>query len=324
MTWDNPWFVGQPAKHSAQIARTFAFVATGGAAGIAQPSDCKVVATAVPSDTLLVSAGGLLIPSRGADSYEQSYISSNREPDPVKPAATGSTGGRRDLIVGRVEDINAAGGAQWKNNGADPATGPFMFSRIIENVPAGTKTLQEVSGHESDVGEALALITIPANTATFTNAMITDLRRLARPRETTVELFDPGTAKATLSATAGTVFPPFTPDVPVPDWATHVRITLTIAQLAALGNSTGGGNVQGRDTSGATIVDGDSVAFNFDAVVTSTRGVYIASTYGDVRALRGKTLRPTSLMRKNAGQANLQYDEGSQMTYRVTFYEKPV
>jgi hypothetical protein len=327
MTWSNPWLVGGDAETPEQVARMFAFVATGGAEGIAQPGDLKVVAQPVPNNQLSVSAGGALMLNRGADSYEQSYIAANPDPDVVTITATGSTGVRRDLVVCRVEDPNAAGGSQWKNNGADPVKGPFMFTRVIENVPAGTTRLQDVPGHGSDIGFALALVTIPANTGTITNAMIADLRKLARPRETRIVARDLGMSVGSLAGTAGTLFPPFQPSIVVPDWATHAEVEVTISQLSAQGSSNGFANVSLRAADGATVVvDGDQMAYNADVSSGSnTRFVHQSSVYGDVRSQRGRTVKPSNFMRKEAAaRGDLRYDQYAQIKFVVTFYERIV
>jgi len=237
--WDAvPWFVGGNAKHSEEVARTLAFIASGGGEGVAQPGDLKVVPTTVPSGQLIVSAGGAMIRNRGANSYEQSYIGINLGPDPVQLAETGAIP-RVDMIVGRVEDLNAVGGSQWQGNGADPDDGPFMFSRVIENVPATATRLQDVVGHENDVGIALARVAIPANTGTILASMITDLRKLARPRsERQIVKADPTDYYVTMAAGQWKPFP----NVPlgglvVPEWATHAVIRAETAMKYLQGDA---------------------------------------------------------------------------------------
>ncbi|WP_242089260.1 hypothetical protein [Curtobacterium sp. DN_7.5] len=327
MTWSNPWLVGGNAETSEQTARTLAFIASGGAEGIAQPADLKVVATPVPSSQLAVSIGGAIILNRGADSYEQSYVGVNADPDTVTINPTNSTGVRRDLVAVRVEDPNAVGGTQWAGNGADPDEGPFLFTRVIENVPAGTTRLQDVPGHGNDVGFALALVTIPANTATITSAMLTDLRQIARPRETRVVARDLGQSVSTLTQTADRVFPAFQPSFVVPDWATHVEIEVTVSQISAASNSNGYAALQLRESDGQTIIlPGDTMAYNADASGGgNTRFVHLSSTYGDVRSYRGRTIRPSNVMRKaSAAAGDLSYDQYAQIKFVATFYERIV
>ncbi len=316
-----PWFVGGGAVHSPEVARVLAYAATNGNEGIVTSSDLRVTATGTPSSQVQISVGAGIVLNRAVGGSLQSYIARMPTSATVGVSATSSSGPRRDLVVLQVEDPYMSG-EPWQDP-ADPTVGPYVFIRVIPNVPAGTTDIHDVSGYSGRSAITLARIDIPASTATITNSMITDLRTMANPRETTVEYTDFGTSTATLNSITGTLFPPYTPSVPVPTWATYARITLTIAQLQATGNSTGVGNASGRDTSNNVVIDGDQVAYNFDAVVTSTRGVYIASTYGNISSLRGKTLRPTSYMRKtDSGQAPIKYDSGSQMLWRITFYEK--
>lgn len=309
--------------HSPEVARVLAYAATNGNEGIITASDLKVTATGTPSGSVQVAVGAGVIRNRAVGGSLQSYIGRMPTGDTVAVSPTTSSGKRSDLVVLQVEDPYMSG-EPWQAP-TDPTVGPYVFLRVIPNVPAGTTDLHNVSGYAGRSAITLARIDIPVSTATITNAMITDLRTLANPRETTVEYTDFGASVATLSATSGTVFPPFQPTVPVPYWATYARITLTIAQVQAVTNSTGAGNVTGRDNNGNNVVTGDTVSYNFDTSTTSTRGVYIASTYGNVASLAGGVLRPTSLMRKtDTNQGNLKYDAGAQMLWRITFYEKAV
>lgn len=318
-----PWFVGGGAQHSPEVARLLAFAATGGVEGVVTPSSMKVTPTSVPSGSVQVSVGAALILNRAAASDQQTYVARMATADTVAVAQTSSSGGRSDLIVAQIEDPFLSG-EPWQDP-ADPTVGPYVFTRVISGVPAGTTRLQDVSGYEGRSAVTLARIDIPASTGTVTAAMVKDLRNLARPRETTVVFADLGTSTGTLSATTGTAFPPYNPAVPVPTWATHVRVDVTVAQLQAAGSSTGFASLGVQNGSGTSIIDGDQMTYNVDASVTSTRFVHLATVYGDVRSVAGATLKPTLFMRKSAsGQGNLVYDAGSQMVYRITFYEKIV
>lgn len=94
----------------------------------------------------------------------------------VAIAATGSAGGRSDLIVAQVEDPNMAG-EPWQTP-TNPAVGPYIFTRVIPNVPAGTTSLRPL-GYSGRSAIVLARVDLPASTGTVTASMITDLRELA-------------------------------------------------------------------------------------------------------------------------------------------------
>lgn len=314
------------AAHSPEVTRNALYASTGGAEGVNGPTDCKVTATTVPGGTVNVAIGSVLILARQANVRQQSYADANPTVDNVAVTSTGSTK-RSDLVVVRVEDPGQAG-EPW-DDPANPAVGPYIYTRVIPNVPAGTTRLQDVAGHENDTAVTLARIDLPANTATVTNAMIVDLRKIARPREATVRLTDLGATPGTMtSAASGTQFPPFQPSVVVPDWATHMQVDMSVSQISAGASSNGFANVSVRAADGTTIVvDGDQMAYNVDvASGVNTRFVHLASTpVGDVRSQRGKVVKPTSFMRKAAaGLGNLTYDQYSQIRYEVVFYERIV
>jgi len=324
MAWDSvPWFVGGGAEHSPEVARLLAYAATGGAEGVVSTGDLKVQPLAVPGGSVVVAGGAALILARSVGGDQQTYVARLPDSDTVAIAPTGSSGGRSDLIVAQIEDPFMAG-EPWQDP-ADPAVGPYVFTRVISNVPAGTTRLQNVAGYEGRSAVTLARVDLPASTGTVTSAMIKDLRTLARPRETTLVYADLGSSAGTLSSTDGKLFPPYAPAVTVPEWATHVRVDVSISQLQSAGNSAGYVNVQVRDSAGTTVVvDGDQMAYNVDGA-TSSRFVHLGTTYGAVTSKRGQVIRPSVYMRKQtSNQANLAYDAYSQMVFRVTFYEKAV
>ncbi|MFJ3381908.1 hypothetical protein ACIPJ2_16035 [Curtobacterium sp. NPDC090217] len=315
-----PWFIGGQAEHGGDVARQLAYLACGGSEGVTAPGDLKVVPLDQAGPGVKVLAGSASILNRVSPQQAYTVRNPTADPDSVKIAGTGSTGGRADLVVCLVDNPNIDSNAQTP---ADLGKGPYDRFDIIAGVPAGTRRLQDLDAYKGTSGYALARIDQPANNAVITSAMITDLRKLTRARETTIPISDLGVSTATLSATAGTVFPPFQPTVEVPDWATYVRVELSIAGLSALGNSTGFYNVQLQNASGGNVIAGNTIAYNADAVVTSTRMPLLGLAEGDVTALRGQTLRPTVVMRKSAAaQANLKYDASSQLLFRVTFYER--
>lgn len=315
-----PFVIGGEAEHGPDVFRQALYAATGGKQGVGAPGDLKVTPLDVPGAGVKIAAGGGTILNRTA--AQQSYGVRNpiADTNSIQVPASGSGAKRSHLIVCRVDNPYVDGNAQVP---ADPANGPYNEFDILTDVPAGTRRIRDVAQYKGLSAIELARIDVPASTGTVTAAMITDLRQLTNPRETTESFTDLGESAATLSATSGTIFPPFRPSVIVPDWATFVRLELILTSLSALGNSTGKYNVQLQDSAGTNVIEGNSVAFNADAVVTSTRVNLLAMAEGDITDSRGKTLRPTTLMRKtDTKQANLKYDDASQMLYRVTFYER--
>lgn len=233
-----PWFVGGGAQHSPEVARTLAYAATGGAEGVVTPGDLKVTPTSVPGNKVQVADGAALILNRAAASDNQTYVARMSTADQVAIAATTSSGGRTDLIVAQIEDPWLSG-EPWQDP-VDPTVGPYVFTRVISNVPAGTTRLQDVSGYAGRTAVTLARVTIPASTATITASMITDLRTLARPRSQRI------VAKGTMAAQTLTIstgwqnFPqnPIT-NIQVPTWATHATIVMNSTLRYLSGNAAG-------------------------------------------------------------------------------------
>jgi hypothetical protein len=315
-----PFVIGGDAEHGPDVFRQALYVATGGKQGVGSPSDLKVTPLDVPGAGVKIAAGGGTILNRTATQESYGVRNPTADTGSIQVPASGSSSKRTHLIVCRVDNPYVDGNAQAP---VDPVHGPYNSFALIPDVPAGTRLLQEVPQYKGLSAIELCRLDVPAATQTITAAMITDLRQLTRANSDMISFSDLGVSTATLSATSGTIFPPFRPSVVVPDWANYVRVELIITSLSALGNSTGKYNVQLQDSAGNNVIEGNSVSFNADAVVTSTRVNLLAMAEGDITAARGKTLRPTTLMRKtDTKQANLKYDDASQMLYRVTFYER--
>lgn len=231
MALDNtPWFVGGGAQHSPEVARTLSFASTRGAEGIVGIGDLKVQAQATPTTTVRVSPGAAIILNRYAGGGQQSYGLRNATQTDVAITATGSGGGRTDLIVARVLDPQYEGAAP-----ADPTT--FQYSRlvVIQGVPSGTKTAKELNLGYPAI--ALAKITLPASTATVTSGMITDLRRVAQPRRDRAMVTVFPSATQSIPTTGYSSWPIQSaqrPLVSVPDWATRVDIVAHLSGVKFL------------------------------------------------------------------------------------------
>jgi len=245
MAWDSvPWFIGGGAQHSPEVARLLAYAATSGAEGLVEPGDLKVSALSVPGASVNIAPGAALIRNRAAGGTSQTYVARNPIQDTVKIAAT-SGSKRSDLIVAQIEDPFMAG-EPWQDP-ADPTVGPYIFTRVISNVPAGTQRLQDVPAYAGRSAVTLARIDIPASTGTITNAMITDLRRVALPRSqrellqaqstggpstTAVDPLNTSTYKAWPRAASW--------EVEIPEWATHAQVRGDVqSYVLKVGNAVG-------------------------------------------------------------------------------------
>lgn len=240
-----PWLVGGGAQHSPEVARLLAFAATGGAEGVVNVSDLKVMPLSVPGTAVEALPGAALVRNRGAGGDSQTYVARNVTATQVEIVATGSSGGRSDLIVVQVEDPNVAG-EPWQSP-PDPAVGPYVFVRVIPNVPAGTTRLQDVPGYEGRSAVTLARVDLPASTGTVTAEMITDLRKVAVPRIVQrMFVYDPPNDRHMVAGSTDWQPWPLVGDgqgrfgqVDVPEWATRARVLVSYTGMAARRNSWG-------------------------------------------------------------------------------------
>lgn len=232
MAWDSvPWFIGGGAQHSPEVARLLAYAATSGAEGIVNVGDLKVAPLDVPGGSIRVLPGSALIRNRGTGGDSQTYVGRLPVEDSIAVAPTGSGAGRTDLVVAQIEDPFMAG-EPWQDP-ADPTVGPYIFTRIISNVPAGTTRLQDVPGYGGRSAVTLARLDIPASTGTITAAMIKDLRNVAAPRtlRQMVTIYPTGSianGTAQVMPTNAYLTWPITaaqrPLLDVPEWATRLDV----------------------------------------------------------------------------------------------------
>ncbi|MCD9904640.1 hypothetical protein LUR56_40210 [Streptomyces sp. MT29] len=144
--------------------------------------------------------------------------------DSVDIEPTGADGPRSDLIIARVED--PYGGETWPEP-EDPEVGPYVFTRVIPDVPIGTTSIRDIEPDSTAI--TLARIDLPASTSSVTAARIVDLRQMARPRSESRRLYL-YSAWATpddlgLITDAWEDFPLGARwTQAVPEWATHVSV----------------------------------------------------------------------------------------------------
>jgi len=189
--------------------------------GVTTGLDMKVSALSTPGTGVQVSDGSAVIAGK-ASTVQGHYNAYNIGSDTVSIAATGGVG-RSDMLVLRVEDPEYEGTR-------DPATDPIVFFEVVSNVSSSATTVP--SGYSAI---PLARIDIPASTATITNSMITDLRKVANPRrERTLYQYFYSGSLTQISGTSGTWqnFPSaVTWSIPVPSWAGKVKVVLTAAGI---------------------------------------------------------------------------------------------
>lgn len=293
MPWDpTPWMVGGGAQHSTNVARNVAHFASGGLEGIATPKACEVRELAVPSTSVRVYPGTVAIINRAAGTFDEVYIGRLPTLDTVPIAATDSTSGRSDLIIARVENPHLDG-EPWAAP-ADPATGPYIFTRVISNVPPGTTSVAQLGLGYSAI--ALARIDLPASTGTVTQDMITDLRRLAkREAQRDFKVVSPAVSQTITTQWAD--FPTAASiAVDVPTWATRVKVLATLGGIqygkkGVAGDT--GGELRIAFAGAAGTVYGENAPYNlgFDSADKAT---LIAGTPG-VKIPAGSRGKPATI-----------------------------
>lgn len=330
--WDNaPWAIDN-AENGVEAARLGIFATSSGAEGVIGVGDLKVRQLNTPGAGVQVAPGGALIRNRAVGVGQQTYVPRLGVPDYPEIPKTGTSGGRIDAIAVTIED------PYEPNTGfavpADPDAAQYVFTRVIPNVSATVTKLQDIPGYANATGILIARVNIPANTATITSAMITDLRRVARPRRDPQQMAKSLVGKGeriTATSSQGEVWPNagvFNADVP--DWATRVQIVAIwgSAQAPADGNGTAYGRlwVQVGATADASVIR--SQESSWDTVDVSKGSNRQTMVVGDElvlpAGLRGRTI-PVSMMarRANAGAASeaLAMDAVSSVVLQLNFLE---
>lgn len=247
MTWMTPWMIGGGVSHEVEVARLLAYASTGGAEGIVTPGDLKVRPLSTPGGKIRVAPGAALMLNRFPGGTGQTYVGRLPAQEEVAVTATGSAGGRTDLVVARIHDPQYAGPVP-------PDVQEFSYARteIIESVPAGTTSTRDLNLSYPAV--ALARIDLPNNTGTVEASHVTDVREIAQPRRAmelrTYRLNTGDEDRLNAMTSDGEVWPnaavlAWDPGIWVPEWATRVRIVCTWSGiLQPSGYARGNGWVQ--------------------------------------------------------------------------------
>lgn len=227
-----PWFSEMDgATHSSSVARTLAYSATSGAEGIISSYDLRVLAQATPGNSVRVMPGAGVMLNKYASGGYESYIGRNRSTTNVSITATGSSGGRTDLVIMRILDPGFEGAMP-----SDPNTFDVVRLTVIQGVSANLKDIDSLNLDYPAI--ALAKITLPKSTATVTQSMITDMRNVANPRQKELVYPRPNvTNDAGMTLTSRSAYPDgeWMPNVggelntgayyiDIPKWATRMQI----------------------------------------------------------------------------------------------------
>lgn len=238
MTMENiPWAIGG-GIHSPAVARMLAYQATSGAEGIAGIGDFRVRQLTVAGGSVRIDAGGAIMVSRYAGAKNESYMC--RAGDETTLAVPQNAGGstRYDLVIARVDDWNMPGGQATPSTLPTNSVAAAKF-QLITNVAATTTTAKQLNLGYPAI--ALARIAMPAATSAVTQAFITDLREVARPRrQRDVRSINLVAGDAlNFTGTSGEVWPDAASwTIEVPEWASACNVIARWDSISKAGSAT--------------------------------------------------------------------------------------
>lgn len=332
MTFENTAWAIDGSLLGSSLARRAEYAAVGGAQGVVQKNDLKVTDLAVPGVGLLIEAGVGLVKNDYQTNPNETYVVSNPSTHTITAGEMpGSSASARSFILAVVigdPDFSQTG-HPWMGSD-DPPVGQeqsfdYVRPTLIEVANSSVTTL--------DVNYpalVLARIDIPANTTTITQAMITDLRTLARPQQSQ-EIFvgQPWTNASPRYIPAGNAYADwgpqeYSPQVKVPAWATRAILVVSVNGVRVDDASN---NITGNIRAQLGSVSGPNVGFDLPATTGPMRlNLQSAGTY-DVSTLAGTTaiLRVEGYQDSPASPTNakkLALRGGSQMIFDVRFFEE--
>lgn len=323
-----PWAISG-AEAKASDARTAAFAASGGQSGVVTPTDMRVTALAVPGNGLRVSSGSSVVLNHYQGDPNEAYVVSNPGTHTVlsadMPPAVGAITHYLVCVVVGDPEFDQAGHPYMPSTPLSPEDAiDFEYTRIVV-VPcsAGTKRFEELGLDYP--AYALARIERPASTTTITNAMITDLRTLTKPRSMPEVLAGrPSSTRSSLNSTtspggAWYEWVDFRPYIEVPRWATRMQIITT---LISVGNTDGPAVAEVRTV--AHDVSGPFTDFN----TSDNQGRHTIITTHDlnVSAVAGSSIQLRVQGRENfdLGPGYAFVDERTQVVFDVRFSENVI
>lgn len=305
------------AMHTAQQFRMMIRDLSRANEGITEGDHLKVTALATPGGGVQIADGSAVIIGR-VSSVQGSYSAYNIGIDTSVTIAPTGGSSRSDMVILRVEDPEYEGTR-------DPETDPIVFFEVVSNVSSTATTVP--SGYSAI---PLARIDIPASTATITNSMIKDLRKVANPRRD--RILYPYYAQDPLVEISGTsetwkTHPNLTmATIAVPSWATTAKIVFTISGIRlADGNVWGNfrfmlGSIEAAQYVGIDDNQGTAARRN---TVQMVETIDLTTTAG--AAMRGTNQPFYSRMRtrsSNAGKIGV--DATTTFNIDVEFTEGPI
>lgn len=208
------------AVHPAEQFRMMVRDLARGAEGVTEGDDLKVTQRSTPGGGVVVGDGSAVVQGR-ADAFQGHYAACNAGAVDVTIAATGGSA-RSDMLILRVEDPQYEGTL-------DPQVDQIVYFQVISNVSSSATAIPD-----GRTGIPLARIDIPSSTSTITNAMITDLRKIANPRrDRRLYTQSPTTDSALIGSSATFSYFSTAPgwNIAIPTWASIVRLRVDVCPI---------------------------------------------------------------------------------------------
>lgn len=319
-----PWAI-DGARTSSALARLSSYASGGGRSGVIRPTDLRVTALAVPGQGLRISSGGATILNGYLSDPDEAYVVSNPAEHVVlaasMPPSTPGTSYYLVCIVVGDPEFDQTGHPFMPGTALDPVDAlDFEYVRIVV-LPCGASDDSFEDLGVAYAGYALARLEVPGSTTTITNAMITDLRDLSKPRQYT-ELLT-GRPSATEQRLDTTTSPggawyewvDFRPYVDIPKWATRMRILTHMNSIGSMGEN--------PLAEVRTVVEASAgPAQTFDVDGASSRSSLMTSFDQDVALIAGTTVELRIQGRQLFDQPGYAFvDERTQVTFDVRFDE---
>jgi hypothetical protein len=317
------------ARLTSGLVRKGIYAGNGGSEGLVERIDLKVSQLATPGQGLLISAGNAVVLNRYQSVINEAYIAANPDVHTVLASQmpTSQPSAKSYLVLVTIGDQEFSQvGHPWmpaeRLDPVDAVTYQYVRPFIVE-CPAGTTSFSQLNLNYP--AYALARLDVPAGQTTITNAMITDLRKMARPR-TEEAWFVTNSSIADGISTAEPFFeqwPNVAYHVDIPRWASVAKMIVTYEgivitpgainghakiRLGAVGDTplttiNRTGPASGSDRTGLTISGKVDIAPQY------------AGTGQDVYVMAGLT---------SSSYANrLATDAATSITVRVRFEEAP-
>lgn len=322
-----PWAI-DGAKTGANLARRATYAAVGDVEGLVTKTDLKVSQLAVPGNGLLISGGNAIVLNRYQQSINESYVVANPDTHQVLPVdmpAVSATAKSYLVLVTIGDPEFSQVGHPWMTSDklSEDEAPDYVYARPFL-LPCNPGTTSAAGLGLTYPAYALARLDIPANTATITDSMLTDLRKMARPRVSEEVFFARGGTANPLN----TVTPAFETwggapqSVAIPKWATLAKIDGWV-ESAIISKATIGDlrvNIVGRAASDVTPFNRSTPANGTDRTGMNFGGKI------DVTAVAGstRTIQLEGRVASAASSGGLTTDGYTSMMIRVRFEEIPV